>query len=74
MKEKCDNICNTCPVNGQIFCALHFAKANNQNADAMNKRIETIENVLLQLATKMEGSTQACPVLLPEPNVADDEA
>lgn len=67
MKEKCDNICNTCPVNGQIYCALHFAKANNQNADAIVKRIETIESILLQLATKIECSTQPCEVINPEP-------
>lgn len=44
MKEKCDNICGTCPMQSQIHCALIFAKSNNQMIADINDRIRKIEN------------------------------
>lgn len=44
MKEKCDNICGTCPMQAQIFCALIFVKANNQMMADMSERISKVEN------------------------------
>ncbi|MGL5732320.1 MAG: hypothetical protein ACRCX5_14520 [Bacteroidales bacterium] len=73
MKEKCDNICNTCPVNSQIYCALFLAKANNQNSDVMSKRLEVIESVLLNMATKIEGSTENITYLTPDTKGDADE-
>ena len=46
MKDKCDNICETCPVQGQIYCALRFAKATNQSLTILNERLEVIEKSL----------------------------
>ena len=43
MKEKCDNICETCPTQGQIFCALKFAKATNQSLLSLDERLSAIE-------------------------------
>lgn len=47
MKEKCDNICSTCPVNGQIFCALMFSKSNNDNMKALSDRLSNVETFLI---------------------------
>ena len=44
MKEKCDNICVTCPMQAQIHCALVFVKANNQMVAELNDRIIKIES------------------------------
>ena len=56
MKEKCDNICETCPTQGQIFCALKFAKATNQSLLSLDERLSAIE-------TKLSG-TQDTPVFI----------
>lgn len=37
MKEKCDNHCETCPIQGQIYCALQYVKS-------LNDRLTNIEN------------------------------
>lgn len=71
MKEKCDNICNTCPVNSQIYCSLYLNKANNQNIDLLNKRIETIESVLIQVANRLEKADQEVPVLIPNTIISE---
>lgn len=44
MKEKCDNICVTCPMQAQTHCALIFVKANNQIVAELNDRISKIES------------------------------
>ena len=44
MKEKCDNVCVTCPMQSQIHCALVFAKANNQMMADMSERISKVES------------------------------
>ena len=44
MKEKCDNVCVTCPMQSQIHCALIYAKANNQMMADMNDRISKVES------------------------------
>ena len=43
MKEKCDNICETCPTQGQIYCSLKFAKATNQSLLSLDERLSAIE-------------------------------
>lgn len=48
MKERCDNICETCPMQGQIYCALKFAKATNISLTALNERLGAIEDILQQ--------------------------
>lgn len=48
MKEKCDNICSTCPVNGQIYCALMFLRANNDNMRIMSERLQNLELFLVE--------------------------
>ena len=37
MKSKCDNHCETCPTQGQIYCALQYIKS-------LNDRVTNIEN------------------------------
>ena len=44
MKEKCDNICGTCPMQSQIHCALIYAKANNQMVAELSDRISKVES------------------------------
>jgi hypothetical protein len=44
MKEKCDNVCVTCPMQSQIHCALIYAKANNQMMADMSDRISKVES------------------------------
>ena len=36
MKSKCDNHCETCPTQGQIYCALQYIKS-------LNDRVANIE-------------------------------
>lgn len=43
MKDKCDNICSTCPMQTQVHCTLFYAKANNASVGALAERIEAIE-------------------------------
>lgn len=50
MKEKCDNICETCTMQSQVYCLLMFAKANNQKVSELSDRITNVEN-------KMGGET-----------------
>lgn len=42
-KEKCDNRCETCPANGQIYCAVMFARATNQTLPGLMEKIESLE-------------------------------
>lgn len=44
MKEKCDNICETCTMQSQVYCLLMFAKANNQKVSELSDRITNVEN------------------------------
>ncbi len=53
MKEQCDNICNTCPINGQIYCALMFLKTNNENMKNFSERLINLENMLLEASKKI---------------------
>jgi hypothetical protein len=48
MKERCDNICETCSLQGQVYCALKFAKATNLSLVTLNERLESIEEMLQQ--------------------------
>lgn len=43
MKDKCDNHCETCPMQTQIHCTLFYAKANNASVGALAERIEALE-------------------------------
>ena len=43
MKDKCDNICSTCPMQTQVHCTLFYAKANNASVGVLAERIEAIE-------------------------------
>ena len=43
MKDKCDNICSTCPMQTQVHCTLFYAKANNASVGALAERIEALE-------------------------------
>lgn len=42
MKEKCDNVCETCSVAGQIFCCLQFSKATNKLVANLEERINAL--------------------------------
>jgi hypothetical protein len=46
MKNKCDNHCETCPMQTQIHCALVYAKATNTSVGALDARIAAIESRL----------------------------
>ena len=46
MKEQCDNKCETCPMQSQLYCVLMFTKANNSSMGALAERIEHIEQLL----------------------------
>ena len=58
MKDKCDNHCETCPMQTQIHCALVYAKATNASVGVLAERIETIEHRL---------SAEQPPLLTPMP-------
>ena len=42
MKEKCDNHCETCPIQGQIYCILQFAKSINERLCKREDKEDTI--------------------------------
>ena len=46
MKEKCDNHCETCPMQTQMHCALVYAKATNASLGVLAERIAYIESRL----------------------------
>jgi hypothetical protein len=56
MKERCDNICETCSTQGQIYCSLKFAKATNQSLLSLDERLSAIE-------AKLSG-TQDVPMFI----------
>ena len=43
MKEKCDNNCNTCPMQTQVHCALLFCKATNAAIGTIAERLQVLE-------------------------------
>ena len=43
MKEKCDNICETCPMATQIHCVLVYSKATNASVGALAERLKALE-------------------------------
>lgn len=44
MKEKCDNICETCPMQTQLHCVLVYSKATNESVGALAERISRLES------------------------------
>lgn len=46
MKDKCDNHCETCPMQTQVHCALVYAKATNTSVGVLAERIAAIESRL----------------------------
>ena len=43
MKEKCDNKCETCPMQTQVHCALLFCKATNASIGVITERLQVLE-------------------------------
>lgn len=43
MKEKCDNKCETCPMQTQVHCTLLFCKATNASVSLFAERLEVLE-------------------------------
>lgn len=43
MKEKCDNHCETCPIQTQVHCTLFYVKTNNASIGALAERIDSLE-------------------------------
>lgn len=52
MKDKCDNHCETCPMQTQVHCALVYAKATNTSVGVLAERIESLE---ARLANEQQG-------------------
>lgn len=48
MKEKCDNKCETCPMQTQMHCVLLFSKATNASVGMLTDRMMVIESKLQQ--------------------------
>lgn len=80
MKEKCDNICSTCPVNGQIYCTLMFLKANNESMKVFNDNINTLSERMTNVETFLINNPKddknpfvatGLPVI--EPSVKEEE-
>ena len=46
MKDKCDNHCETCPMQTQMHCALVYAKATNTSVGVLAERLSAIESRL----------------------------
>ena len=57
MKEKCDNHCETCPIQGQIYCALQYVKS-------LNDRVTNIENNISFKNKVLQSNPKAINVLL----------
>ena len=54
-KEKCDNRCETCPMNGQVYCAVMFAKATNQALPSLVERIGMMELTIQEMQKPAES-------------------
>ena len=61
MKQQCDNRCETCPTQSQLYCVLMFVKANNSSIGALAERIEAIESNLSKEETS--SPTYINPIL-----------
>lgn len=46
MKKECDNHCETCPMQSQIYCALMFARATNASLTAIDDRLASLEQAV----------------------------
>ena len=46
MKDKCDNHCETCPMQTQMHCALVYAKATNVSVGVLAERLSVLESRL----------------------------
>lgn len=61
MKEKCDNQCETCPINGQMYCALVYARATNQSLPGILEQLEELKQEIREL----RNTTESSPVINP---------
>lgn len=46
MKEKCDNHCETCPMQTQVHCAVVHARASYVTSAGIAERLAAIEQAL----------------------------
>lgn len=65
MKEKCDNHCETCPMQTQIHCVLVYAKANNASVGALAERLQRVEASLESKQTPLFNPIQQDSAILP---------
>lgn len=47
MKDKCDNHCETCPMQRQVYCSLIFSKATNTSLSVLDERLAILEQAVL---------------------------
>lgn len=43
MKERCDNQCETCPMQTQLHCAVVYSKATYVAMGKLMERVESVE-------------------------------
>ena len=61
-KEKCDNHCETCPVNGQVYCSVMFAKTTNQTMNNILERLGVLEMEVQDLRKPSEPQAVLNPL------------
>lgn len=61
-KEKCDNHCETCPVNGQVYCSVMFARSTNQLLSGLMSRVQSLELEIQDLRRPAEAPAVLNPL------------
>lgn len=64
-KERCDNHCETCPMNGQIYCAVMFARATNLMLPGLVEKIQNLEMEIQELRKPTDTPTVINPLASP---------
>ena len=64
-KERCDNHCETCPMNGQIYCAVMFARATNLAIPGLIEKVNNLEMEIQELRKPTDAPTVINPLESP---------
>ena len=64
-KERCDNHCETCPMNGQIYCAVMFSRATNLMLPGLVEKIQNLEMEIQELRKPTDTPSVINPLASP---------
>lgn len=75
MKEICDNHCETCPMHGQMYCAVMFARSIHQTLPVLSERLEQVEMELRDMRREPEQAPVINPLKydVPSPVLSEED-